>query len=237
MKTRIAAMGDLHINTGSSGAFRQIFAEISKQADVLLLCGDLTQDGLLKEAEILVEELSFCKIPIAGILGNHDFSAGQQEEVKKILSNKQMHILDNRPYILKDVGIAGTKGFGGGFDKHLTAPYGEQILKQFVFEAVNEAIKLEEALANLETDKKIVVLHYSPIRQTIVGESPEIYPLLGTSRLAQPIDDFNVTAAFHGHAHHGSPEGKTNKGIPVYNVSFSLLSRLQPHQPYRIIEI
>lgn len=236
MKTRIAAMADLHTTQDSQGIFRSIFVDISRKADILLIAGDLTQDGLLEEAEILSEELSFCKIPVVGVLGNHDFSTNQQEEIKKILYQK-MHILDNRPYIFKGIGIVGAKGFGGGFDKHLTEPYGEQILKQFVFEAINEAIKLEEALTKLETEKKIVILHYSPIRQTVVGESLEIYPMLGTNRLVQPIDDFGVTAVFHGHAHHGSPEGKTQKGIPVYNVSFPLLLKIQPQKPYKIIDI
>ncbi len=235
-KIRIAAIADLHTQPDSLNFFRQIFTEISKKADILLLCGDLTSDGLPKEAEVLTEELHFCKIPVLGILGNHDYTNNKQGEIRKLLSEK-VHILDNQPFVFKGIGFAGTKGFGGGFDNHLAEPFGEQVLKQFVLEAVNEAIKLEEALTKLETEKKIILLHYSPIRQTVVGESLEVYPMLGTSRLIEPIENFNATAVFHGHAHHGSPEGKTNKGIPVYNVSLPLLSKLQPDQPYKIIEV
>lgn len=230
-------MGDLHIQEDSGESFRQIFKEVSKKADILLLCGDLTHTGLPKEAEVLSEQLSFCKIPIIGVLGNHDYTNNQHEEIKKILSAQHMFVLGNEPYIFKQVGFAGVKGFAGGFDNHLTAPFGEQILKQFVYEAISEAIKLEEALAKLETEKKVVVLHYSPIRQTVVGESLEIYPMLGTSRLIEPIENYNVSAVFHGHAHHGTPQGKTTGGIPVYNVAFPLLSKIQPHQPYMLIEV
>lgn len=236
-KIKIAAMGDLHIQQDDSKPFGKIFEEISKKADILLLCGDLTRAGLPREAQILAAELNFCKIPVAGVLGNHDYTNNRQEEIRKILSGAGMFVLGYEPYIYKGIGFAGVKGFCGGFDNHLTAPFGEQILKQFVYEAVKETIKLEEFLTRLETEKKIVVLHYSPIRQTVEGESLEIYPMLGTSRLTEPINNFNVTAVFHGHAHHGTPSGKTSKGIPVYNVAFPLLSKIPPHKPYIIVEI
>lgn len=236
-KVRIAAMGDLHMQAELAGTFRHTFEEISRIADILLLCGDLTSEGLLKEAKALAEELSFCKIPIVGVLGNHDYTNNLQEEIKRILSVEHLFFLENHPYIFKDVGFAGVKGFCGGFDNHQTAPFGEQVLKQFVYEAVNETIKLEEALVKLETDKKIVVLHYSPISQTVTGEPLEVYPLLGTSRLEEPIDSFAVNAVFHGHSHHGSPLGKTGRGIPVYNVSLPVMKRVQPDEPYVIIEI
>ncbi len=233
---RIAAIGDLHIQEESGRSFKKIFTNISSKADILLLCGDLTHEGLTKEAEILVEELNYCTIPVVGVLGNHDHTNDQPEKIKKILSEK-MFILDDHPYIFKGVGFAGVKGFGGGFDNHLTAPFGERILKQFVYEAINEALKLEKALNELETEKKIVLLHYSPIRQTVAGEPLEIFPMLGTSRLIDPIENYKVTAVFHGHAHHGTPQGKTSQGIPVYNVAFPLLSKLQPQEPFMIITI
>lgn len=236
-KIRIAAMADLHTEENSLGKFREIFKEVSKKADILLLCGDLTHEGLLKEAEVLAEELSFCKIPVLGVLGNHDHTNSQEAPIIKILSEQHLFILENQNYIYRKIGFAGVKGFCGGFDKHLTAPFGERILKEFVMEAVNETMQLEEALMKLETEKKIVILHYSPIRETVVGESLEIYPMLGTSRLTEPIDNFNVTAVFHGHSHHGTAQGKTSKGIPVYNVAFPLLSKISPHKPYIIVEI
>lgn len=236
-KIRIAAMADLHTEENSLGKFREIFKEVSKKADILLLCGDLTHEGLLKEAEVLAEELSFCKIPVLGVLGNHDHTNSQESPIIKILSEQHLFILENQNYIYRKIGFTGVKGFCGGFDQHLTEPFGEKVLKEFVMEAIKETIKLEEALTKMETEKKIVILHYSPIRATVMGESPEIYPMLGTSRLTEPIDNFNVTAVFHGHAHHGTPRGKTAKGIPVYNVAFPLLSKIPPYKPYIIVEI
>ncbi len=235
-KIRIAAMGDLHMQQAVSGSFKQAFTEISENADILLLCGDLTENGYKEEADMLAEDLSSCKIPVTGVLGNHDYTNGEQEKIIKVLSGK-MFFLGNQPYVYQQVGFAGTKGFGGGFDNHLVTPFGESILKQFVFEALNESVKLEEALTKLETKKKVVILHYSPIRQTIEGESLEIYPFLGTSRLAEPIENFNVTAVFHGHAHHGSLTGKTIKGVPVYNASLPLVIKNKPNKPYVLVEV
>lgn len=232
----MAAMGDLHMQQDSAGIFREIFAKISKQADILLLCGDLTDNGLIDEAQLLGEELSFCKIPVVGVLGNHDHTNNQQEEIKKILS-PYMVMLEDQPYIYNNIGFAGVKGFGGGFDNHLVLPFGEKILKQFVYEALNETTKLEEALTKLETDRKVVLLHYAPIRQTVEGESLEVYSLLGTSRLVEPIDNFKVNAVFHGHAHHGKAYGKTAQGVPVYNVSMPVLKKIQPNQLYIIVRI
>lgn len=236
VKTRIAAMSDLHMQQGVSGIYKHHFEEISKKADILLLCGDLTDNGLLKEAELLAEELNSCKIQVIGILGNHDYTNNQDEEIKKMLSAK-MFLLGEQPYTYQDIGFVGVKGFGGGFDKHLVTPLGENLFKQFVYEAVNETIKLEETLAKLETDKKIVILHYAPIRQTLEGEPLEVYPFLGTSRLIEPIENYHVSAVFHGHAHYGKIEGQTISGIPVYNVSFPLLLRNNPDQPFIVVEI
>lgn len=235
-KIRIAAIGDLHMQQGLSGNYYQMFESISQNADILLICGDLTANGFTNEAKMLAEELTPCKIPILGVLGNHDYANGQQHEIKEILS-PQVFFLDNQLYTYKQIGFAGAKGFGGGFNKHLLTPFGEGVLKQFVYEAVSETMKLHEALVRLETSKKVVVLHYAPIRQTLEGEYLEVYPFLGTSRLLEPIENFNVTAVFHGHAHHGSPVSKTPKGIPVYNVAFPLLERINPNQPYKIVEI
>lgn len=236
-KIKIAAMSDLHIEEDYSLSFKKIFEEISEKADILILCGDLTRSGLVKEAEILAEDLRSCRIPIVGVLGNHDYTNDKENEIRKILSGTGMFILGKEPFVYKDFGFAGVKGFCGGFDKHLTAPFGEKILKEFVMEAVNETIQLRESLIKLETEKKIVILHYAPIRDTVAGESLEIYPMLGTSRLIEPIEDFNVTAVFHGHSHHGTAKGKTPKGIPVYNVSYPLLSKLEPNKGYIIVEI
>lgn len=235
-KFRIAAMGDLHIKEMTIGHYRELFTEISEKADALVLCGDLTDLGLPNEAEILAEELSFCKIPVVGVLGNHDYEHGMEDEVKTILQT-QMFILDEEPYVIGDVGFAGVKGFGGGFDHYVLSRWGEKIIKEFVNEAVNEALKLENQLSKLETKKKIVALHYSPIKDTIVGESEEIYTYLGCSRLANPINWYGATAVFHGHAHHGTYEGKTLSNIPVYNCSIPVMTKKNKKQPYALIEI
>ncbi|MBI2599599.1 metallophosphoesterase [Candidatus Daviesbacteria bacterium] len=233
----MAAMGDLHMQQSNIGSLKQPFAELSTKADILLLCGDLTDNGDRKEAIMLAEELSSCKIPIIGVLGNHDYTNGQQNEIMKILSKARMFFLGEEPFVFEDVGFAGVKGFCGGFDNHTVTPFGEQILKQFVYESVSESMKLEEALRKLQTKRKIVALHFSPIRQTLKGESLEIYPFLGTSRLLDPIENYNATCVFHGHAHYGTPRGHTAKGIPVYNVALPLLIKTNPKKPYIIVEI
>lgn len=236
-KIRIAAMADLHMRQDKQGAFRQAFEEISQLADILLICGDLTENGLPEEAQALAQELNFCTVPVIGVLGNHDYTNNAQEEIKKILISKQMFILGEQHYTYGDIGFAGVKGFCGGFDNHITQAFGEPILKEFVYEAIKESIKLEETLTRMSTAKKVVLLHYSPIKETVEGEPLEIFPMMGTSRLAEPIDNFGVSMVFHGHVHHGSLMGKTNKGVPVYNVSLPVLLKIPPYKPYKIVEI
>lgn len=235
---RVAAMGDIHVRDTSKGEFAKLFEEISQNADVLVLCGDLTDLGLPEQAEILAEELFHCTIPILGVLGNHDFASEKQDEVKKILHNTgRIQILDEDPVILNGVGFAGTKGFAGGFDSHMLGPFGEKSIHDFVYEAIDEALILEHSLMQIEEEKKVVVLHYSPIKETVVGEAIEIYPFLGSSRLVEPIERFEVTAVFHAHAHHGSLEGKTQKGIPVYNCAYPLMQKINPKKLYCLLEI
>lgn len=235
---RIAAMGDLHVKEVSQKQYQELFKELSEKADILVLCGDLTDRGLVKEAEILAEDLAFLKIPAVGVLGNHDFESGKQEEVKKILTSAHLTILDGEPsFEFHGIGFSGVKGFCGGFGKYILSPFGEEAIKAFAHESVNEALKLENALIRLKTRKKVVLLHYSPIKETVEGEPEEIFPFLGSSRLSEPIDTFAVSAVFHGHADYGTPEGKTAKGIPVYNVALPLLKRLNPNQPYALIEV
>jgi Icc-related predicted phosphoesterase len=146
-------------------------------------------------------------------------------------------VLDGDTCEIQGVGFAGVKGFAGGFGRRALGPWGEPIIKQFVHEAVNEALKLESALARLRTDKKIVILHYAPIEATVEGEPREIYPYLGCSRLEEPLGRYSVTAVLHGHAHNGAPEGRTAAGVPVYNVALPLMRKLTPHQPFRILDI
>ena len=147
-------------------------------------------------------------------------------------------MLDGDACELHGIGIAGVKGFGGGFGKRALGPWGEPIIKQFVHEAVNEALKLEAALARLRTERLVALLHYSPVQETVEGEPLEIYPFVGSSRLEEPIGRYPVSLVVHGHAHRGQLEGRTKSGVPVYNVSMPLLTRSFPDRPpFRVFEV
>jgi Icc-related predicted phosphoesterase len=234
---RVGALADLHCAKNSQGQIQPIVAQVAPLVDVLLLAGDLTDYGLPEEAQILVRELSGVKVPMVAVLGNHDFESGQQEEVFKILQGAGINMLDGDACEIQGVGIAGIKGFCGGYGRHTLGAWGEDIIKRFVREAINEALKLEAALARLRTESRIALLHYSPIQATVANEPVEIFPFMGCSRLEEPLSRYPVTAVFHGHAHRGPEEGKTIQGIPVYNVSLPLLRRLRPSQPpCRVVE-
>lgn len=236
---RLAAVADLHYTTKSHGALRDMFSQITRDADVFLLCGDLTDVGLPQEADVLVKDLSvYLKIPMIAVLGNHDFETGNQDEVRRILVDAGIHVLDGTAYEIHGIGFAGVKGFAGGFGRVALQPWGEDAIKRFVQEAVNEASKLESALSRLQTDQRVVLLHYSPIRTTVVGENIEIFPFLGSSRLEEPINRYKPAAVFHGHAHGGNPEGRTGEGVPVYNASQAVLRRAFPEKPpFRMVEV
>ena len=227
----IAAMGDLHCSRTSQGAFQPLFAQIAAAADLLLLTGDLTDHGLPEEARVLTHELATLHVPIVAVLGNHDYESNQQDEVRNILTGAGVTILDGEACEVLKIGIAGVKGFAGGFGKRALGPWGESMIKQFVHEAVNEALKLEAALARLRTPQIVALMHYSPIQQTVEGEPPEIYAFVGSSRLEEPLNRYPVTVALHGHAHRGQPEGSTASQVPVYNVSMPLLTRTFPDRP------
>ena len=236
---RIAAIGDLHISKTSQGKFQALFAQISASADVLVLCGDFTDYGLPEEARVLSRELATSvKIPVIAVLGNHDYESDQQDEIRQILSDGGATVLDGEVVEVQGVGFAGVKGFAGGFGRGALGPWGEKAIKNFVQEAVDEALKLESALARLRTQQRVAILHYAPIRATVEGEPVEILPYLGSSRLEEPINRYRVSAVFHGHAHRGAPEGRTSTGIPVYNVAMPLLARLNPNRPpFLILEL
>jgi len=236
---RIAAVADIHCKKTSQGTYQPIFANATETADVLLLCGDLTDYGAPEEAKILAREITTSlRIPAIGVLGNHDFEAGKQDEIVKILTDAGVTMLDGDTHEIHGVGFAGVKGFAGGFGRRQLGAWGEQIIKNFVHETIQEALKLEAALARLRTPQKIAVLHYSPIHATVVGEPPEITAFLGSSRLEEPIDRYRVTAVFHGHAHRGSLEGRTKGNTPVYNVAMPLLlANFGDRPPFRVIEV
>jgi Icc-related predicted phosphoesterase len=234
---KAAAIGDLHVTEDSAAPYQKMFEEISNEADVLLLCGDLTNFGKVTEAEILAEDIRHCSIPVLGVLGNHDYECGAHEEVARILHEAGMIVLDEQAHEIDGVGFAGVKGFVGGFGRGELAPFGEPEIKAFVDIANNEARKLENGLRSLRTEKAVAVLHYSPIVDTLVGEPIEIFQYLGSQRLADAIDRFdNIAFVVHGHAHHGTFEGKTLRGTPVYNVAQFVL-RPTLGKPYAILEI
>jgi Icc-related predicted phosphoesterase len=240
-KTRIAAVADIHVKETDKGKWAEDFRQISQVADVLLICGDLTDTGDEVEAQVLADELKSCTIPVVAVLGNHDYEKGRHKLIRKILQSDHTHILDGEGIILKNVGFAGIKGFGGGFDRYMLSMFGEGAMKAFVQEAVDEALHLDRALARLEAEnedlKKIAVLHYSPIKETVVGEPEVIFPFLGSSRLSEPLNRRNVIAAFHGHAHGGTLEGETSSGVKVFNVSVPVLNKAGIPTRYFLFEV
>lgn len=235
---RIAAVADIHCNKANQSELHGLFLQASQTADALILAGDLTDIGQIEEAQLLAKELTVIKVPIIGVLGNHDFEGGRQKEIADILCEAGVSMLDGDTCEVRGIGFAGVKGFAGGFGKLALQSWGEQAIKQFVQETVNETLHLESALARLQTARRVAVMHYSPIRATVEGEPLEIFPFLGSSRLEEPVNRFEVAAVFHGHAHGGSPDGKTTKNVPVYNVSLPVLRRSYPDQPpFRMIEL
>jgi Icc-related predicted phosphoesterase len=233
----VAGLGDLHVAERAVHPYRDMFEQIGERADVLALCGDLTNLGKPHEAEILAEDLRACRIPVVAVLGNHDLESGHGDEVRNILCQAGVKFLDEETHEVRGVGFAGVKGFAGGFGARMLSPFGEGAIKEFVREAVNEAFHLENALHSLaqESERLVVVLHYAPVADTVAGEPPEIWPFLGSSRLAETIDRFPVRAVFHGHAHHGTFTGKTRMGVPVYNCAIPVVK--DTGLPYALVEV
>jgi Icc-related predicted phosphoesterase len=223
---RLAALGDLHVGENVMHPYRELFTRVSQEADVLALCGDLTNFGKTPEAEILAEDLQACTIPVVGVLGNHDYECGQPHEVSRILHQAGVKLLEGEAYEIEGVGFAGAKGFIGGYGRNMLAAFGEPAIKAFVQASVDENLKLESSLRMLKTQRTVVVMHYSPIAETLAGEPPEIFPFLGSARMGETIDRFEgVKLVLHGHAHSGIFEGRTPRGLPVYNVARPVLAR------------
>ena len=237
-RVRVGAVADLHYTRDAKGSLQPLFEYASRATDVLVLAGDLTDFGLPEEAQVLARDLTaFVRVPVVAVLGNHDYETGNEAEVTAILRGAGVHLLDGGACEVKGLGFAGAKGFAGGFGRATLEPWGEATVKQFVREAVDEALKLERALARLRTSTRIALLHYAPVQGTVEGEPPEIFAFLGCSRLEEPINRLPVTVVIHGHAHRGSVEGRTAAGIPVHNVSLPLLRRLHPDAaPLRVLE-
>ena len=236
---KVAAVGDIHCNESHRDIVHTLLAHITEAADVLVLCGDLTDTGLIEEAHILAREITTTvTIPVVGVLGNHDFESGKQHEIRHILCDAGVTLLDGETAEVHGIGFAGVKGFAGGFDRYQLEAWGEAVIKDFVQEAMDEALKLELALARLREMPLVVVMHYSAIRARVEGEPWEILPFLGSSRLEVQLTWFDVVAVFHGHAHNGKPEGHATRNIPVYNVALPLLRSLHPDRyPFRLLEI
>jgi uncharacterized protein len=217
--TVVAALADLHVTDGGDISYRELFSEISGKADVLALAGDLTDLGKPRQAEQLAADLRSCNIPVVAVLGNHDYECGAVEEVSAIIRQAGVHLLEGQHVEIHGLGIAGVKGFAGGFGRHMLGSFGEPAIKAMVAESVEEAMRLENAMRQIRSKRALVLLHYSPVVETVVGEPLEIYPFLGSSRLAETIDRFAVSAVVHGHAHRGAYEGRTPGGAAVFNVA------------------
>ena len=234
-KLTVAGLADLHVEENAVHPYRELFAEISDRADVLALSGDLTNLGKHAEAEILAEDLQRSRIPVLGVLGNHDFESDQVEKVVQILQRAGLCFLETKVHEIRGVGFAGVKGFAGGFESRMLGAFGEEPIKHFVAATIAECLRLENALHLLATDRIVVLLHYAPVPATVIGEPEQIFPFLGSSRLAETIDRFPVSAVLHGHAHHGSYAGRTLKGIPVHNCA--RMVKKPGGRPYALIEV
>lgn len=236
-KLRVAAVGDLHVGEADARPHRALFERVHEDADVLCLCGDLVNFGKTREVEILLEDLRACRIPMVGVLGNHEHECGQPDEVARMLTDAGVRILNGQAYEIEGVGFAGGKGFIGGFGRYMLSAFGETAVKTFVQEAVDDAAVIENSIRMLRTERSVVVLHYAPVVETVMGEPPEIHAFLGSSRLGETIDRYdNISLVVHGHAHRGGPEGRTHKGTPVFNVALPVLRTLGD-TPYRVFEV
>ncbi|MGE0741560.1 MAG: metallophosphoesterase [Hyphomonadaceae bacterium] len=235
---KIAAIGDLHVGEADVHPYRALFEEIAQRADVLLLCGDLTNYGKLAEADILVGDLTGLAIPVVAVLGNHDHESGLADGVKERLTNAGVRVLDGgEAFEIQGVGFAGCMGAMGGFGRGMLSAFGEPSVKTFVQSCLDETMKLETGLRMLRTERAVAVLHYAPITGTLEGEPMEIFPFLGNSRLSETIDRFdNVRAAVHGHAHRGRFRGHTPGGVPVYNVARPVVSRTC-ERPFALFDV
>jgi Icc-related predicted phosphoesterase len=234
---RVAATADLHFTPQNYDRIREAMQRVRDEADLLVIAGDLTNYGKPEEMTSLLNALVRLRIPIVAVLGNHDYDNGLEAELIKMMTAEGIKILDGSSYERDGVGFAGAKGFYGGYGRGALTAFGEPEVKAFVQAGLNEAMKLEKALSQLRAEKRVVVTHYSPIRETVEGEPMEIFPFLGSSRFGEVIDRFGAALAIHGHAHHGRLEGHTTGGIPVYNVALSLLMAQQPPCVYRVFDV
>lgn len=234
---RIAATADIHFTPQSYDSLREPMTRVRDEADLLVIAGDLTNFGKPDEMRSLLNALVRLRIPIVAVLGNHDYESGQEQELIKMMTGEGIKVLDGSSYERDGVGFAGTKGFIGGFGRGVLTSFGEKEVKAFVQASIEETLKLERAVSMLRAPKIVIVTHYAPIAETIQGEPPEIFPFLGSSRLAEVIDRHQAALALHGHAHHGKLNGVTTGGVPVRNVAISLLLAHDATRPYRVFDL
>ena len=237
---RIAALADLHYSPQTYDKLREPLSRVRDEADVLVLAGDLTNYGKPEEMESLLNALVRVRVPTIAVLGNHDYESGKQDDLMRMMATEGLKVLDGTGYERDGVGFAGTKGFPGGFGRGVLTSFGEPQIKAFVQAAIDEAMKLERGLMQLRTDKRVVVLHYSPVMETVQGEPEQIFPYLGCSRLAEVVDRHGANLVVHGHAHHGKQSGKTVGGVPVHNVALTLLQNPQnggSPAAYRVFDV
>jgi Icc-related predicted phosphoesterase len=235
---RVAAVADVHCSR-ARGTLSPLFEQMAAAADVLLICGDLTNHGHPDEARTLAGELAAVQgVPVIAVLGNHDHEAAMMDQLGDVLRDAGVTLLDGDACTVRGVGFAGTKGFGGGFGRAAMPYWGEAAAKVYVQEARHEAAKLATALDRLPTEPRIAVLHYAPIQATVADEPRELWPFLGSSYLETALARVPVTAVFHGHAHYGTPQGQTATGTPVYNVALPLLhQRFPARPPFHLLEV
>jgi len=234
---RIAATADLHFTPARFSALHDQLNRVRDESDVFVLAGDLTNFGKPEEMEPLLNVLVRLRLPTIVVLGNHDYESGREADLMRMMTQEGIKVLDGSAYERDGVGFAGTKGFVGGFGRGVLTAFGEAEIKAFVRAGIDEALKLERAMSQLRTKKRVIILHYSPIAATVEGEAHEIYPFLGTSRLAEVIDRHGADLVLHGHAHNGKCDGKTSAGIPVHNVAITLLQSQNPPGLYRVFDV
>ena len=226
---RIAAVGDLHFAEDSAGRLAPYWSRLGEQADVFMLVGDLTNFGTRAQARALADELSVVEVPMVAVMGNHDYHSDEHDEVRSALEAVGVVVLEGNAVTLhvgqRTLGIAGVKGFGGGFPGACGHAFGEPEMKEFMRLTERSAAQLEHALTGLHADYRVALTHYAPVKDTLAGERLEIYPFLGAFQLAEAIDRAGAHLAIHGHAHHGAERGVTPRGVPVRNVAMPLLRR------------
>ncbi|CAO5156488.1 putative phosphoesterase, ICC [Frankia sp. AiPs1] len=226
---RIAAVGDIHLGVDGPGSFAPVVRDLAGQADVLLLAGDLTQHGQVQEARVVAAEVASAELPVLAVLGNHDYHDDSEREITAILADAGVTVLEGTGTVVEirgfRLGIAGVKGFGGGFAGASCSEFGEPLMKSFVRHSREVAAHLRDALEDLACDMRVAMTHYAPIPETLIGERAEIYPFLGSYHLAEAIDAAGVDLALHGHAHAGSERGSTAGGVPVRNVARPVIGR------------